>query len=323
MRKRRWVFAACLMLLAAMAGTAQAACEREEDHRYGSWKTKTSATCTRQGHQFRYCRNCDHWEQRYTAKLPHTPGEMTVTQAPTCTEKGREEGVCTVCGRTVRRSIDKLPHAYGEMTVTREPTCTADGRGEYTCATCGRKKAETIDALGHDWGETVTVKAPTCKASGTGEQTCLRCGRTRTVKIDRLEHVWGDWTVTREPEGARRGERTCACTLCGRARSERFYPEGTLYEDMEPCEDVIAMQEKLRDLGYYKGSIRSGTYGELTSGAVARFQKEHGLSDHGVADGETLAAITAAWEAQTGKTAVDVLDDEEMEHAEQAQTIGK
>ena len=68
----------CLALMMLFACTAMADCKVEEDHRYGSWKTKTSATCTRQGHDFRYCSKCDHWEQRYTSKLPHTPGEMTV-----------------------------------------------------------------------------------------------------------------------------------------------------------------------------------------------------------------------------------------------------
>ena len=81
--KKKLIGAAALMLTAMLlAATATAACPTEEAHRYGSWKTKTSATCTRQGHQFRDCQKCDHWEQRYTAKLPQTPGEMTVTKGP-------------------------------------------------------------------------------------------------------------------------------------------------------------------------------------------------------------------------------------------------
>lgn len=84
----------CLLLMIAAVLFVSAAfaeeCEKASDHRFGSWRTKTSATCTRQGHDFRYCSKCDHWEQRWTAKLPHTTGEMTVTKAPTCTAAGRQ-----------------------------------------------------------------------------------------------------------------------------------------------------------------------------------------------------------------------------------------
>lgn len=319
---RKLIGAAALMLTAMLlAATATAACPTEEAHRYGSWKTKTAATCTRQGHQFRYCQKCDHWEQRYTAKLPHTPGEMTVTKEPTCTETGRQEAVCQVCGNLVKYTIDKLPHVYGDMVVVKAPTCTQSGRGEYTCAACGRVKSETIPKLGHDWGKTVETKAPTCKADGTGTQTCTRCGKTQTVKIDRLTHVYGEWTVTQAPEGRKKGVRESACTLCGAVKTEHFYDADTLYEDMEPCEEVIVLQERLKDLGYYNGSIRSGTFGSLTTTSVARFQRDHGLEDTGLADAATRQAIDSQWEKATGKRVTTTLDAEEMESAAQAQAM--
>ena len=233
------------MPLAAVlfASAAFAACPTEDSHRYGSWKTKTSATCTRQGHQFRYCQRCDHWEQRYTAKLPHTPGEIVVTKEPTCTK------------------------------------------------------------------------------NGTGETACLRCARVQKSTIDRLEHPWGEWTVTREPEGKRKGLRKSVCTMCGREREEGFFWEGTLYEGMAACEEVLRMQEKLRDLGFYKGSIRSGQFGDLTTSAVARFQKSVGMEGSGIADPQTLSMLTIAWEKATGKKDAATLNPEEMETAEQAKTM--
>ena len=310
---------AVFLLMILLIPVSALACE----HRFGPWKTKTSATCTREAHQFRYCQKCDHWEQRRTAKLPHTPGEMTVTKEPTCTEKGRQEAVCQVCERLVRYNIDKLPHNDGEMTVTKEPTCTAAGTGEYTCMDCGRTRRETIERLGHDWGAEHVVKEPSCAASGTGEMSCLRCGATQKTKIDKLEHVFGEWTVTIEPQGKRKGTRESTCTLCGRAQQERFYWEGTLYEGMKACEEVIAMQEMLRDLGFYNGSIRSGQFGNLTALAVARFQESVSLNDTGVADPQTIEALEKAWENATGKTVVDTLNVEEMESAVQAQMMAE
>ena len=61
------------------------------------------------------------------------------------------------------------------------------------------------------------------------------------------------------------------------------------------------MQEMLRDLGYYEGSIRSGKFGPQTGKAVARFQKKYGLQESGVADPQTLQRIQEAWEARNGQ----------------------
>ena len=51
------------------------------------------------------------------------------------------------------------------------------------------------------------------------------------------------------------------------------------------------------------GSIRSGAFGKLTGTAVSRFQRDHGMEATEMADPDTFAAITAAWEKKTGKTA--------------------
>lgn len=297
----------CLALLLCAVLLASAAYAEHEDHHFGSWKTKRNASCRDTGLQFRYCTGCDHWEKRELAKLPHTPGEWTITAEPTCTKKGSKESTCTECGARIRYSIDMLEHAYGDMVIVQEPTCTKDGRGEYTCADCGGKKTEKIPKLGHDWGEITVIKEPTCKKLGSGEVTCQRCGGTQTTKIEKLEHEWGEWTVTREPSGKNKGTRVRTCALCGETVSERFYWEGTLYEDMPACEEVMQLQQMLKDLGYYKGNIRTGKYGSLTGEAVAKYQKDHGLDETTVADPTTLESIAGAWEAETGKSASEIV----------------
>lgn len=263
MKKRLCLLLALMLVLFASA--ALAACEREEDHRYGSWQIKTSATCTRQGHQFRYCSRCDHWEQRYTSKLPHTYGETVVTQAPTCTKTGREEAACQVCKYVAKTTLEKLPHNNGEVEVIKAPTCTAQGKGQYTCIDCGAVTKVTLNSLGHSSDDIKIIK---------------------------------------EPQGKRKGQRVYTCSVCAKEIDEYFFWEGTLYEGMEPCEEVVHMQEKLKDLGFYKGSIRSGQYGELTTSAVEKFQKSAKLKVTGVADPKTLSALSIAWEKKTGKADV-------------------
>lgn len=68
--------------------------------------------------------------------------------------------------------------------------------------------------------------------------------------------------------------------------------DGTL----RPGEDgppVLALQERLRDLGYWLGEPDS-TYGTLTEQAVMAFQKAEGLGRDGVAGPSTLAALGSA-----------------------------
>jgi len=311
MKKR--IFALCLLMLVLAASCASA-----HECSFGSWRVKRQPTCTSTGLKFKYCVSCDHWEQAEMRKLPHEVAEWKITIEPTCVKEGGKEGMCSTCNSLIKYRVEKIEHAWGEMKVVKEPTCTSHGKGEQTCAGCGRVKTVNIDKLGHDMGETAVKKAPTCKTSGSGEQTCRRCGRAAQVTIARLEHEWNAGVVTQEPQGRTKGIREAECTLCGQKRTERFFNEGTLYEDMEPCEEVIRMQEMLRDLQIYRGNIRSGTFGSQTAKAVQKFQEANGLAGTGVADPQTLDAIEKEWERVTGKTYTVTLDAQEMENAPEA-----
>ena len=50
------------------------------------------------------------------------------------------------------------------------------------------------------------------------------------------------------------------------------------------------IQQKLKDLGYYSGSV-DGIYGNATRNAVIAFQKANGLTADGVAGPKTIAAL--------------------------------
>ena len=57
-------------------------------------------------------------------------------------------------------------------------------------------------------------------------------------------------------------------------------------------EAVRQMQEDLKDLGYYTGSV-TGNYGKLTEEAVYNFQRSNNLSADGIAGAKTLARIAS------------------------------
>lgn len=65
--------------------------------------------------------------------------------------------------------------------------------------------------------------------------------------------------------------------------------------------EVVEIQKRLADWGYYTGSI-DGQYGYLTYSAVREFQRKNGLTVDGIAGPETLAAIGLPTGVQQGGT---------------------
>ncbi|HEY9649452.1 MAG TPA: peptidoglycan-binding protein [Coleofasciculaceae cyanobacterium] len=53
---------------------------------------------------------------------------------------------------------------------------------------------------------------------------------------------------------------------------------------------VTQLQNRLRALGFFNGPV-TGYYGQLTEGAVSRFQRARGLPANGIANSATLAAL--------------------------------
>ena len=58
-------------------------------------------------------------------------------------------------------------------------------------------------------------------------------------------------------------------------------------------DDVLALQVRLHDLGYYSGNL-SGRYREGTRASVKAFQKDYDLDVTGIADAKTLETLKTA-----------------------------
>lgn len=74
-------------------------------------------------------------------------------------------------------------------------------------------------------------------------------------------------------------------------------------------EDVRALQQKLKDLGIYSGSV-TGTFGTLTENAVRAFQKAHGLKVDGIAGPGTQAKV---YSIATGSNAKPTINGVKLE----------
>jgi len=81
-------------------------------HSYGSWYTKTSATCTSGGTEERKC-SCGATESRSTSALGHNYGSWSTVTSATCTSGGSEKRTCSRCSNSETRSTSALGHNYG------------------------------------------------------------------------------------------------------------------------------------------------------------------------------------------------------------------
>lgn len=83
----------------------------------------------------------------------------------------------------------------------------------------------------------------------------------------------------------------CMCFLFAVNSYQQFYNEGssvyTLSKLGSRGEEVRKIQKKLKELGYYKGSV-DGIYGTATKKAVTSFQKNCGITADGIAGPKTL-----------------------------------
>ena len=74
-------------------------------------------------------------------------------------------------------------------------------------------------------------------------------------------------------------------------------------------EEVRTLQKRLKELGYYKGSI-DGSYGTQTVAAVKAFQTRNGLTVDGVAGGKTLTCLNSS---SAKKAEDDTADDDQKD----------
>lgn len=77
------------------------------------------------------------------------------------------------------------------------------------------------------------------------------------------------------------------------------------YRQGDGGEQVRQIQTRLRNWGYYDGSV-DGVYGSRTAAAVRYFQRKNGLTEDGVCGPETLAALGLGGNASSAGTNNDL-----------------
>ncbi len=128
-------------------------------HTFGSWVTKTSATCTADGLKQRTCSKCGKVESATITKLGHSY-TSSVTKAATCTATGVKTFKCSRCTSSYTESIAATGHSFGNHHEQVHPhkiykKCTVCSTIEYTggmqylynCASCTNLTVPTITSV--------------------------------------------------------------------------------------------------------------------------------------------------------------------------------
>ncbi len=82
----------------------------------------------------------------------------------------------------------------------------------------------------------------------------------------------------------------CASTFLVKEQATQIVEPTAIINASSSSSDIKLIQKKLKNWGYYKGSV-DGIYGSQTKSAVKYFQRKNGLVADGIVGNKTLAAM--------------------------------
>lgn len=117
------------------------------EHKYGEWKTITTASCIKLGEEKRVCSVCEKEDTREIPLANHEYKHEIVVS--TCKEQGYEQDVCKNCSNTINYKVLSLStaHKYGEWKIITEATVFECGEKASVCSVCGHTKTSTVERL--------------------------------------------------------------------------------------------------------------------------------------------------------------------------------
>ncbi len=292
---------------------------KKKDHDWGKWKVTKEATCSKKGQRTRKCQVCGK-EEKEDYLDDHTFGSWEMTKEPTCTAEGERQHTCKVCGTVKKQTLDKLPHDYAYQ-VTTEATDHSAGVRSKICQVCGHNGGEEeYDPEGTirrgQRGEDVArmqqllVEQGYLNAGGADgifgggtEKALAKYQQDRGLNADGigwpqtikdLQHDFGPWTVVKPMSRVEAGERVRVCQGCGFEQHETI-EGGTVFEKGRRGEDVRAMQQIIKEVGYDAGSF-DGIYGGKLDNALAGFAADNGMVvETGKVRPADVDAVVNAW----------------------------
>lgn len=295
---------------------------KKTGHDWGKWKVTKKATCVKKGTRTRTCKICGA-EETESYYADHQYGKWKVTRQPTCTEVGRRVRTCQVCGEQDSQAIEKLPHEY-EWEIVTPATDHSSGLRRKICRVCGHDGGtETFDPEGTlhrgDRGDAVRAFQQLLADQnylnaggvdgmfgGGTEKAVIQFQKDQGLTPDgigwpqtqkRLNHEFGPWEIVKPMTRTEPGERVRTCVECGYQQRETI-ESGTVLEKGRRGEDIRALQQIVKELGYDAGSF-DGIYGRKLDQAMAGFAADHGFTvEEGKIRPADVDEVMRAWISQ-------------------------
>ncbi len=153
-------------------------------HSFGAWTVTKQPTQKENGTRVRSCNVCATVEEETLLKVDclHANTENR-HQAPSCTKNGYDMTYCKDCGKTISQTTLDAQHTEGE-TETKEATCTENGYIIQKCSVCGEEmRNEAVEATGHSYGDWTVLIEATVTSDGMRAHTCGVCSQTENEII--------------------------------------------------------------------------------------------------------------------------------------------
>ena len=188
-----------------------------EEHKWSEFKTKTPATCTEAGREYRKCEICNRGSYRPIQAAGHDLVQYKA-QTATCTANGWDAyDTCNKCDYTTYRETPATGHSFGDWETVIYPSCTYNGSEKRTCTVCQAVETKDINSYGHSWESNYTIdKEATCESDGSKSIHCRYCDavkdRETITATGHKEEVLEAKAATVFSKGLTEGKK---CSVCG------------------------------------------------------------------------------------------------------------
>ena len=119
-------------------------------HHYRPWRVNVRPTETQQGHMYRMCAECNHYQEEWLP--PVDPNH--VHKYDILKKDDTQHWYACSCGLVQ----EGVPHSYGAWQHVKLQTVREEGRDERTCSVCGYVEVQLVKKLSHEHNYTLKDK---------------------------------------------------------------------------------------------------------------------------------------------------------------------
>lgn len=206
---------------------------KTEQHSWQDEAVILNPSCGVDGAKKQKCSSCGAGRTVSISALAHSPAPDLKKEEATCSKEGYQVQYCKNCKAELgsRSVIPMKEHTWVDQEKVAEASCTSNGAIKQKCSVCGALRTKVIEATNHLFNGIVKTVPATCKEEGYYGVVCEHCGAFASkTTIPKLDHTWETWIYDKDSNCEQGGTRHHVCSVCNTVESETLKPEGHLFE---------------------------------------------------------------------------------------------